>query len=889
MWKLYNVLKNLFRKDPVEVYSLELLERDCLQIEDTAKGFRKVFGHTSEFKVVTKEYIAKKHQEISILKNKIGHLELIKKDLSTKQNELTANLNQLTDDANITKAKLRNLEVTSDAQKKNYQLLQQQIVDLQKEIEKAKGQEENYTSLNKNFSDELCKREKEYTKLKLEKATCVENLFHLSNEKEEMLLQLELLKNESSFIVDQLKVVTIQIQSLETENAAIINEYKKYEYLLEIKKDEFTKINDQKKILELTKTNAIESVVQAQGEIDSLNERIASDVKVIEQTVAKNNDLNLEFKEKSQAIIRLMDEAARLPNEIRIYQIETEELNKKLTPIRTELNDLVIKHGAIRSEFDVVHQNYQTTENDYVCFSKNIDDLKTKIYQLETDIENKKKAHLECSARLAAIQREVVVLTQDLANLNTEFGKTDQSLFESLQQFENLTQEKDKLIAEKNQLHVKAIDLTNELATHNKKIIEVSSFVGTIADENQDLGNDVREAQGLLVEIKNALNNEENSFNQLQVNKLDLLENLRNFHEEIASLTSELSEQDKLVQVSTEENNVSLKTIDDLKTKVNQLETAKENKKQTHIECSASLAAIQREVVVLTQDLADFNAEFAKTEQSLFESLQQFENLTQKKEKLIAEKNDLHVKAIDLTNELATHNKKIIEVSSFVGTIADENQDLGNDVREAQGLLVEIKNALNNEENSYNQLQENKVDLLENLRNFHDEIASLTSALSGQDELVQVLTAENIAIKSEYAGKIQALDVRKELSVQLISDAGALAKENAKLRGEIVAMEQEHRDTNMEVNMLAASKEEMRRENILLTDKAVSMAEILTEQNITSLNLQKDISEMQAEISTLKTLVIKSEKDVIRNNDQNATRDVYLNQLNKIKRNLENQ
>ena len=700
MWKLYNVLKNLFRKDPVEVYSLELLERDCLQIEDTAKSFRKVFGHTSEFKVVTKEYIAKKHQEISILKNKIGHLELIKKDLSTKQNELTANLNQLTDDANITKAKLRNLEVTSDAQKKNYQLLQQQIVDLQKEIEKAKGQEENYTSLNKNFSDELCKREKEYTKLKLEKATCVENLFHLSNEKEEMLLQLELLKNESSFIVDQLKVVTIQIQSLETENAAIINEYKKYEYLLEIKKDEFTKINDQKKILELTKTNAIESVVQAQGEIDSLNERIASDVKVIEQTVAKNNDLNLEFKEKSQAIIRLMDEAARLPNEIRIYQIETEELNKKLTPIRTELNDLVIKHGAIRSEFDVVHQNYQTTENDYVCFSKNIDDLKTKIYQLETDIGNKKKAHLECSARLAAIQREVVVLTQDLANLNTEFGKTDQSLFESLQQFENLTQEKDKLIAEKNQLHVKAIDLTNELATHNKKIIEVSSFVGTIADENQDLGNDVREAQG---------------------------------------------------------------------------------------------------------------------------------------------------------------------------------------------LLVEIKNALNNEENSYNQLQENKVDLLENLRNFHDEIASLTSALSEQDELVQVLTAENIAIKSEYAGKIQALDVRKELSVQLISDAGALAKENAKLRGEIVAMEQEHRDTNMEVNMLAASKEEMRRENILLTDKAVSMAEILTEQNITSLNLQKDISEMQAEISTLKTLVIKSEKDVIRNNDQNATRDVYLNQLNKIKRNLENQ
>jgi len=441
------------------------------------------------------EIITKTQNEINLLNEKADNIsKTIQKSSGLEQDTLMNEISELKQDiAGRTARKenyenqLHELERRQETLKQTIKTSEQEIQDMTKEKGKNKKAklEEKKTELDK--LDEL--KRKSYL-LK-------SNVSSFNNQVQDKKAQIQRLKNESNFTLNQIEHTESEIkikESLDSHQQALVS----LKSSIEHNKKQLTKLGinlleKEKKIAisqkQVEKAESIKAKVQKLDTCPLCQTKMTKEhvQKVIDKSnkvISKNKELvsnsEKQIKEITQNIQKAKKQISEQSSEIQIREIDIVKLNSinnekqqlkrnstQITTLKKELESLQEKQKANEKKFAQI----KISEENYENLKLEVNELeRSEERNLGFEITQKKRELDRIKLAIKQILRDRESIQEEFSELEQELEEKQQAVEEKEEQAEILKRKYQKMFAEKNKLQDKVrMFESNLLKQQNEK------------------------------------------------------------------------------------------------------------------------------------------------------------------------------------------------------------------------------------------------------------------------------------------------------------------------------------------------------------------------------------------------------------------------------------
>lgn len=519
-----NYLKNLEseREQALKFKKLEVLVKRCKasilakKIQEKQKDLSEIekkINYKKQEISKKEEIISKTQEEINILNERATEISRkIQTSSGLEQDSLLAEISTLKQDIAGLTARKENFENQLIEIDRRKQSLLETIKESEREIDdmmKEKGKDRKKELDNKKTKlDELKELKRQYYLLK-------SNLSSLTSQFEDKKSQVQRLKNESNFILNQIEQLEAGIKiknSLENHQEALL----KLRESLKNNKQEIE--NLRRSLLEDEKKSAIKEqeikkAEQIQVQVSKLDICPLCKTKMTSEHIKEVNDktnkdisefqgilkhLEKEIKEKTEKIKELEDKTAQNSIEINIREIDIVKLNN-INDKKEQLNRNKQQAELLETELENLEKKKRSTEEKIAktrISEENYESLELEVNELQRTEE--RNLGMEISTKQRELERMKLAIKQnsrdkeeienDLKDISEDLEEKSKIAEEKEEQAEILKRKYQKMFEEKNLLQDKVrVFESNVLRQQNEKRLfenEINNFMIQKAEIN---------------------------------------------------------------------------------------------------------------------------------------------------------------------------------------------------------------------------------------------------------------------------------------------------------------------------------------------------------------------------------------------------------------------
>ena len=432
----------ILRKLEIKVVECDKLNKELADAKATISALQQQLQEKCEEKGKLMKEIENKSIENKTLKEQIKQLEANCKDLHTRINKLTQELNIAT-----RKEEADNLKATIIKLETNNTTFQRLIEEKQKEIkenQKERNAEIERLNLDKIKWEEIFNlRQQELITLSNTQKTEIEllktELYSLKDQLNEKNKNMEHMNNELNLKSKELDKKTQEVDDLIRQTNRV-----KQDHQIEMKQIEAERIMLQK-MIDLGKQELDITNKNHKAELDKLKKE--SEVLVIERETLKQEVINIRnslqaiisdkektFSEESEGYIK---EVSRLNEENLAYLKLIQELKKEIVNYKEECNKL---ECLCREKQEIYETNYKNLDD---FKAKELADLKEEIWRLRKELDVVKE---NANEEISKLKEELFVSTKENKRLAMENAK-----------IQRLLKEKEKLLITESEMYKEKI------------------------------------------------------------------------------------------------------------------------------------------------------------------------------------------------------------------------------------------------------------------------------------------------------------------------------------------------------------------------------------------------------------------------------------------------
>ncbi|CAB4485355.1 unnamed protein product [Rhizophagus irregularis] len=698
-------------------------------------------------------------------------------DLDTKDyvtDDDLENQNELTVNDIPSRRDIGKLEDEINKLKVQNQTMEAELIQSQEQIKVITETNKKYHNQNFHMQEEMIKRQEKIKEKENEIATLQQNSQKLTKEKSELEdklnkkiseLEIELTKKEKIIEVDK-KV----IYKYENSNNLLQEQKEKLE-------DEISNLKDQNQIIKVDLIR-IQERVKVNTEISQkknsqLQEQIVKKQEIIKQ---KDNEITA-LQQSSQNLIK---EKTELKLEITALQQSSQNLIKEKTELKVELtvkeriievanenlNNLQEEKGKLEDEINKLKEKNQTIEKDLIQVQE----------QIKSNIKiNQKQNDQLLQEKIKQKENEIATLQQNSQNITKEKTRLEEELDKKISELEIELVKKEKIIETANK----------ETAYYHERSNHLQEEKEELEDELETLEKELNH------EIKALIKNKEEK--QQKIN--ELAEEMEKERLRLVKVEEELIKADEILKntqielelrQSSEERELIISKVKELKNNIKQLEIKNEESKQSLVNTQSKLSEI--EAIPFITD---------KINKLTKNKIKQKKELEKLKEELKSNQEQLEYMEKKLNNKL----KEMGQIGKFTINISSKNiAKLGELVKEKEELIEKIdklkKNKLEKEEKikklmekiqdedwkkkcqGFQEIIDKKNQIIEEFtKKLPRKILLIGCTGSGKSTLANVLTSTNKFKESNYSisqtKTIQRCQfVEKEIIYEVIDTIG---------------------------------------------------------------------------------------------------------------------
>ena len=554
-----------------------------------------------------------------------------------------------------------------------------------------------------------------------------------------------------------------EVRKMENENVKLkkereihqttIKELEQTLHNLNTQTNNFNQTNNlsrEKEIQKITKNN------------ESLNLQIQSLSQDLEQEKRKNNDINSQFNTDKLAFNQNLSLLRTSNEELKKYKNETSaelaKLKKNIETLTSENNLLKGREFITNQDIENSSQNINKIFNDYNQISEENTKLKSKINDLEVQIqgENLKNQQLtktrdNLTIQIASLNKEM----NDLENSNnqTKHKADDDRIIIQKLEFTNkkIELELTRYITENkglyDSLEVKSNimnELTDKLNTAKKQVENSNQTNEILQEEYKNLSNDLTDEINKSKNLELRLKNYEKDFNQNKYMK-DQISECESSNNKLKNEKNAIEKE--LKNAKKEITNLNSKT-EDLTNSLNELEEKNKILNDEKKKLMNQLSLNNEDMKTLENKInltGDINSDLSNSNKRNNELSQTNKNLKGEIEKLRSNNDLLDFEVKKKTLELSK-NHDLVERLKL--DISQKNADINNYITKLDDLNSE-KNSGKLEEHSNNQELMIEIETLKfeiknlnyELANSKNQIKAGSSVKGKNDEKLQNLTS----------------------------------------------------------------------------------------------------------------------------------------------------
>lgn len=611
--------------------------------------------------------------------------------------------------------------------------------------------------------------------------------------------------------------------------------------------------SDRVQMLEVELKQAASTLLSMTSDRDALQESIASINHELIKARELNHQLANDDSERSSALSTLLNENARLRSELESSSSQTTSLSNQMEAFKTEstssiqalestLSELQMSHAtAIASQVETEAQLIQTRNELTVQLEalegriagislQSISRLQ-EISDLQHELEAKCAELSTCQAEKAAIEQELLTLSQRVSELELDVQGLKVNLSRTSEELKSSRADEEARI---NELNLLKIELETDKTALQLLDKRYQTLKGDYATQSERLAN-------LLVE-KQSLEQENHS---LEHRVAELLTELGHLSDMSAAVKSEVARLERELEIQSSENSLLRSTNHGIKCEMSSLQ---EN-------TAARIATLNKEHERAVSELL---ASKTKTSSELMEQVEQVNALSREK--------------IRFQDELQTLKSELAVSKSINGRLEEEALVVNALLCKA----VEDKTALSNEkEHLRSEVKALKLELqcsAEAVAQLESQLKGAEEGSSSQHERLSTVLSEKMALATanrKLESKLQDLQAIITQRTELIQ---SLEGEHAALNNELEATKAELSQSALALQRVES---ELQTNQGLLVKTSDSKNAVVKERDA----MRVEISALQVEIATYKDNIELLESKLQSMADGSSTQQDRLSQL----------
>ncbi|XP_016431318.1 CAP-Gly domain-containing linker protein 1 isoform X3 [Sinocyclocheilus rhinocerous] len=629
----------------------------------------------------------------------------------------------------------------------------------------------------------------------------------LSKDNEQLLCQLAKSKEENSNIIEEWHA---KLASVEASHQQALEELKTSH---EASKSELLEVHSALEQLKLTHKLELEELANKHASetmewTGEAKEHKAQLLKVTEENerLVETLRTNLE-KAEEQHLVEMEDVLGKLHSaELRVKELEDAgvKLGQQLDEKSQEALEQKTAVQTLQSQQSQGNQEMQSLLTQIDEAKSQSRSQEEKVTELNSVLEGKQQELNGLLQEKSSLEQEVSELKQNLEKTSNDQAKSAQTNQELREELRNKEEQCTSRSAELQDMKSQFAGLQRNLKANEERILLLTKDKTKLENDIMDMTKSSGDSSTVITKLNEDIKQKERRLDELQ-----------NQFEEEREKAAQVEEKQSRAQVQAENEAKSLEKrhqaeLSNLQERIKLLEKgAEDNQSKAKDMLALGEKALADAVERHTKEMQELNGKFEKVQQEL--QVSQDESLELRKQ----------IEELKTIKEKATVSEKAEQTAqASLESLTQENQQLQKDKSEAEALVTQLKNSMQEMQCKLDALKQQNSQYQENLSSDSQKISSLSKEI---EELKQA-------------------DTEKSQSVE------ALKNEKEKLTLELASS---HKDSNILLNL----KKECDSLNDQLKEMKIRESTFKSES-------EKEKSALQQSLQTQSALISEKDKEL---------------------------
>lgn len=534
----------------------------------------------------------------------------------------------------------------------------------------------------------------------------------------------------------------------------------KYKSEIEILEEKITEINS-----EIQKQTGIEQeqlnkeISDLRAEIAVLKVKLEGYEKKIKDSERQKSNYEKIIQDNELAIRRLQDESPTIKliqKELEKKKIELQELEEKRKKYYTTKTELRSINERLEDKKKIL-QNYENESN---FLMKQIDNLIIELYDKKSNSEILEKLKFSLTEKKEILEKINLREREIEKTINTnDFEiKREKSIIEKIEKIDICPLCKNKIT--ENHIHSineeispKINKLEEEIKNSEKELINIENKRNLLKQEIESMTSEIQKRNSDIIKLKNIDDKEQ----QIKI-----------LHEKITYSKNELKELEKK-KVNLEEHFDEDSTIEEkyehaklefqdisIRNKEN-LDSEIQYKQKELERATVSINQIMRDEEYIKEEIIIIKRKLEEKEDELKIKKTKEEEVRQKAEKLIKEKNEIHYKQRQIDQNLSIEKNRIYNFENEINNLKVEKARVDAQIQNFETDLLEYQNV--------EIMKSNKEHLIEKLKKVEDLLSRIGTVNMRALEVYEEVKKEYDTINE----KVEIITKEKEKIIKIIA------------------------------------------------------------------------------------------------------------------------
>lgn len=645
------------------------------------------------------------------------------------------------DEAKLMKLKLEQLEETNNKNlesfEKEHQSILKDLDDIWRELnvtEKETNQEFMEAELNLKLKilKDLCKKKETLHQ------NIVEDNSKLKEESISKSIQIEKIQEELSIMLDDNKVVNVNIQSLQTD----LNETLK---VLKEKDDLLKTLTEQSR----ENKNRILSLENDLTEEKTNGEKISKENSELQKSLQEVQEKYC-LLEKKEAVLEMAKTECGIL-ELKLQQLE-EENKRLMLAIDEEKTNAEKTNKSVNESIKQLQFSNKELREKYETEKTNVQNLNEKIENLEAIIVKLKQEKEETEMKLKQIEIENEVLRKEREEKDCEILKLSENIANLNASIEKQTLEVNTLLDKAQNFNTALENMQKEKLESIKMEKDCQNNLNTTIDQLQT---DLKEKTIALSQLKGKLLELENLQKAAEENSKQKQEEAKNFGNELKTKNLQLKTKEQEIHILKEERDCAVEEINSLRGEIEELhreisQRGNLDTKLVHSESEKELLKTEREKI--KGELEELHIRIQQISLDNKNMMDENQSIYQEKEELkvalefLKEQQGSESDREKLKTDIINLNNTIEDLKNQTNILEKENSQLKNEVKPVTNNEAEIAKI----QEDFHEIKEKCNSLFVENMNLKQEYENLEEKCNSFGKIKQKLEMQISEVESLY-------------------------------------------------------------------------------------------------------------------------------------------